>query len=700
MNADNWPSKVQERDTMPTYLISPPQVGGGWSFDATSSTQGPATYSGSLPERDLSPLDQMNRAGFRGSVPSAPTRPPPPVPRGTDTGLPPTHYARSQTAEITMNGSQNPRIQGRTSDDGDEGYPRGDESIFRPLEKYILDCFASWECVNNSFIMDRPILPTRAASEGTKEGCKSVKGTSKHHAAPLSGLDAKTLLLGDFAENGSWWTGSQGQARRTGGSPHRRDRSADCVSGSRGRGIVNANASCVDWAEISRWYELLLGAGKDWRSKWQEAEGIHSDVDGGCVQGGISTEGERAGVVRDIQHIGSEIGDARWRVHRVLLKATENLLKRPGRPLNSPQDIHFILIILANPLLYPSSLPRIHPSPSPRERESSVSQRRPAVPKGNPQHSRKSPTALGPGLHPGIIKRILGLLSNLPNECHHGLVSWFSQLSTNHFRRIVELVGSFVTYRLARQHATKRSDNADPTSGLVPNLTGPGVGSHAHLHAALGISGSSKNSDSKQNSMFYNDDWQIKAAARVMALLFSANNSSNRRKINSNVVGALDAEITNAPPATRHQIVPTSDFYNTLLDYSDLIADFEAWESRRGKFSFCQYPFFLSIWAKIHIMEYDARRQMEVKAREAFFDSIMSRRAISQYLVLKVRRDCLVEDSLRGVSEVVGSGQEDIKKGLRIEFLGEEGVDAGGLRKEWFLLLVRDIFDPDHGGWH
>jgi E3 ubiquitin-protein ligase HECTD2 len=144
-------------------------------------------------------------------------------------------------------------------------------------------------------------------------------------------------------------------------------------------------------------------------------------------------------------------------------------------------------------------------------------------------------------------------------------------------------------------------------------------------------------------------------------------------------------------------VIPISSFYNTLLDYSDLVADFEAWESRSSKFSFCQYPFFLSIYAKICILEHDARRQMEVKAREAFFDSILNRKAVSQYLVLKVRRDCLVEDSLRGVSEVIGSSQEEIKKGLRIEFLGEEGVDAGGLRKEWFLLLVREVFDPDHG---
>lgn len=29
----------------------------------------------------------------------------------------------------------------------------------------------------------------------------------------------------------------------------------------------------------------------------------------------------------------------------------------------------------------------------------------------------------------------------------------------------------------------------------------------------------------------------------------------------------------------------------------------------------------------------------------------------------------------------------DLKKELRIEFIGENSVDIGGLRKEWFLLL-------------
>ena len=41
--------------------------------------------------------------------------------------------------------------------------------------------------------------------------------------------------------------------------------------------------------------------------------------------------------------------------------------------------------------------------------------------------------------------------------------------------------------------------------------------------------------------------------------------------------------------------------------------------------------------------------------------------------------------------------QSDLKKKLKVTFVGEPGLDMGGLTKEWFLLLIRQIFDPDYG---
>lgn len=67
---------------------------------------------------------------------------------------------------------------------------------------------------------------------------------------------------------------------------------------------------------------------------------------------------------------------------------------------------------------------------------------------------------------------------------------------------------------------------------------------------------------------------------------------------------------------------------------------------------------------------------------------------ISAYLVLEVSRENLVDDTLRELTELTTS---DLKKPLKVKFHGEEAEDAGGVRKEFFMLLLREIFDPKYG---
>lgn len=567
------------------------------------------------------------------------------------------------------------------------------KNLFKPVEEYIITSFGSHESLNSSFRPLRPSLAQRAASEGSRRSPVTRPfETSIRSDEPLSEVDAKTLLLGDFAENGSWWTGGRGSKSPERSRTHRHK---DVDS------LVTLNSPQIDWVDVNEWYHLILNAGRSWQRR----------LDDGVVSE-LHTSSIRRPSDQELGEIERQIMEAQSHTQRVLLKATESILKRPGRPLREPGDLRFLLVILANPLLYPSyaeaggrqrsrSRSRSRNGKSPLKRAGHDASR-----KGT-QSTLRAPSNANrgsSGQHSGIIKRVLGLLSNTPNECHHHLVSWFARYSESQFHRIADLIGSFVTYRLTRQQGKTREVKQDPTAALIPDMSRSGHSTSAALHAALGLSGqSNKRNDGKPQPVIYHDDWQIKAAARVMALIFAANNSglprrADARRITTMEVGHSAGMAARERAHIHGQILPTSDFYNTLLDYSDLVADFEAWEARRGKFAFCQYPFFLSIWAKIQIMEYDARRQMEVKAREAFFDSIMTHKTVNQYLVLKIRRDCLVEDSLKGVSEVVGAGGEEIKKGLRIEFKGEEGIDAGGLRKEWFLLLVRDVFNPEHGG--
>ncbi|RPD73800.1 hypothetical protein L226DRAFT_488466 [Lentinus tigrinus ALCF2SS1-7] len=63
-------------------------------------------------------------------------------------------------------------------------------------------------------------------------------------------------------------------------------------------------------------------------------------------------------------------------------------------------------------------------------------------------------------------------------------------------------------------------------------------------------------------------------------------------------------------------------------------------------------------------------------------------------LQLNVRRQRVFEDSFQYLQRKTG---EQIKYGkLSVRFYDEEGVDAGGVTREWFQILARQMFDPNY----
>ena len=70
-----------------------------------------------------------------------------------------------------------------------------------------------------------------------------------------------------------------------------------------------------------------------------------------------------------------------------------------------------------------------------------------------------------------------------------------------------------------------------------------------------------------------------------------------------------------------------------------------------------------------------------------------SRRAFPT-LQLQVRREHVFHDSFRSL--YFKSGDEMKFGKLSIRFHGEEGVDAGGVTREWFQVLSRQMFDPNY----
>jgi hypothetical protein len=85
--------------------------------------------------------------------------------------------------------------------------------------------------------------------------------------------------------------------------------------------------------------------------------------------------------------------------------------------------------------------------------------------------------------------------------------------------------------------------------------------------------------------------------------------------------------------------------------------------------------------------------------KAAWFEKICKKLHIpwsEGHVELNVRRQLLLSDSVKGIMSLT---KKDFRKSWRIEFIGEPGVDAGGLTREWFQLVTEQLFDCRWGFW-
>ncbi|XP_066891602.1 probable E3 ubiquitin-protein ligase HERC3 isoform X6 [Kogia breviceps] len=114
----------------------------------------------------------------------------------------------------------------------------------------------------------------------------------------------------------------------------------------------------------------------------------------------------------------------------------------------------------------------------------------------------------------------------------------------------------------------------------------------------------------------------------------------------------------------------------------------------------CSYPFIFDAQAKTKMLQTDAELQMQVAVNGANLQNVFMLLTLepllarSPFLVLHVRRSSLVGDALRELSI---HSDVDLKKPLKVIFDGEEAVDAGGVTKEFFLLLLKELLNPIYG---
>ncbi|XP_077389865.1 ubiquitin-protein ligase E3A-like isoform X5 [Festucalex cinctus] len=164
-------------------------------------------------------------------------------------------------------------------------------------------------------------------------------------------------------------------------------------------------------------------------------------------------------------------------------------------------------------------------------------------------------------------------------------------------------------------------------------------------------------------------------------------------------VDLLEKELGVRPIDSRKPLIPFEDFVNeSLNDVVEMDKDFTFFKvDAETKFSFQTCPFVLNVVTKNQGLYYDNRIRMYSERRLTALYSTAQGQQPSPYLKLKVRRDHVIDDALVRLEMISMENPSDLKKQLFVEFEGEQGVDEGGVSKEFFQLVLEEIFNPDIG---
>ncbi|CAG4993690.1 unnamed protein product [Parnassius apollo] len=150
--------------------------------------------------------------------------------------------------------------------------------------------------------------------------------------------------------------------------------------------------------------------------------------------------------------------------------------------------------------------------------------------------------------------------------------------------------------------------------------------------------------------------------------------------------------------------VPAECFYiEDLCNYVDIATDYIQWlaDQDSSQRHMCNYAFLFDVQCKSLLLKIDQQLQMQMAISRAA-TQIFTRLFIDptyeyqrdQFLNLTISRNHIVRDTMTQISS---HDTSQLKKPLRVEFVGEEAEDAGGVRKEFFMLLLKEIFDPVYG---
>jgi alpha-tubulin suppressor-like RCC1 family protein len=148
------------------------------------------------------------------------------------------------------------------------------------------------------------------------------------------------------------------------------------------------------------------------------------------------------------------------------------------------------------------------------------------------------------------------------------------------------------------------------------------------------------------------------------------------------------------------------DFYCSGIEDMSMEALFEdlttyhmATNSQRSSnFFLAAHPFLMAPGIKQKLLHVEHQMTMVEAAQTegVSFDAETRQFKFEPYFVLAIDRKHLLPQTLQAVAK---ASTGELRKGLKVIFKGEDGVDAGGVTKEFFQLLCEQLFDVNTGMW-
>uniref|UniRef100_A0A915KJE7 HECT-type E3 ubiquitin transferase n=1 Tax=Romanomermis culicivorax TaxID=13658 RepID=A0A915KJE7_ROMCU len=167
----------------------------------------------------------------------------------------------------------------------------------------------------------------------------------------------------------------------------------------------------------------------------------------------------------------------------------------------------------------------------------------------------------------------------------------------------------------------------------------------------------------------------LESMLNLLAILHKVNSSTKKLPLDSFYVNEL-----------AEKVEIRQDYYLHINNPSD------------ERFSFCNYPFIFNAGVKTLLLETDALLTQQTQMQQAHFNTFLMQLGLAPqnfpYLVLTVSRNNLVQDT---INQLLSFPPNDLKKPLKVVFRGEEADDAGGVRKEFFMLLLTELLQPKYG---